>query len=210
MITRQRFLLPLFVLLIAWAAGDGGRCAAEEAVNANPASAGVEVAVSRSGRALMPVVVAPGAGESTRGAAAELADYLTRITGGEFAVVAGDGSEGIAVGQIAELTPLGEPVDFQPGAPLRRDEYLMRTHPRSVQLIGASPLATRFAVWDFLHTAGYRLYFPTDTWEVVPRQPNLSFRLDRFERPDYVTRSAHAALPGLTHSFGSDGSSGTV
>src|SRR5690606_28345187 len=50
-------------------------------------------------------------------------------------------------------------------------------------------------VWDFLHAAGYRLYFPTDEWEIIPRQPDLNFRLDRFEQPDYVTRSAPRGAP---------------
>lgn len=66
-------------------------------------------AVTRAarGQPRFPVVVAPGAGQRAREAARELAEYLGRIGGVQFAVEEGDGARGLAVGLFTDFPGLG-------------------------------------------------------------------------------------------------------
>jgi len=66
----------------------------------------VTLALAKDGQALHRIVVAKGASERTRVAAAELADYLGRITGTKFSVETGDGSTGLAVGPHTDFPTL--------------------------------------------------------------------------------------------------------
>src|SRR5437870_5147177 len=66
----------------------------------------VEVRLSADGKALRPVVIAEQASAPTKAAAAELADYLGRITGAKFVVQSGDGTSGIALGKPGDFPAL--------------------------------------------------------------------------------------------------------
>ena len=143
-----------------------------------------------NGRALQNIVVAPGASERTRIAAAELADYLGRITGAKFKVQQGDGTTGLAVGPATDFPVLKLDGLLKNRDPFRCDDYLLRTHGHGAFLVGASDVAAHLAVWDFLHRLGYRLYFLTDTWEIIPKSPAAKVALDEVERPHYFTRAA--------------------
>jgi hypothetical protein len=153
------------------------------------------VVLAQGGRAKQSVVVRTAASEATRRAARELADYLGRIAGATFEVRRGDGTSGLAVGVEGDFPGLSHGIKFAPDDPLRRDEYLIRTHPDGAYVIGASETAVTLAVWDLLHRLGYRLFFPTDTWEVVPKHRRLTIAVDAVERPDYVTRRAPRGAP---------------
>lgn len=153
-------------------------------------AAGPSVTLARQGQAVLPVVVAPQAGPRVRLAADELAECLGRISGAEFRVEQGDGSRGLAVGVFREFPGLGLAERFQPAALSRREEYLLRSHAQGVHLVGATENAVEHAVWDFLHRLGYRHFFPTETWEIVPRLSTLTVSLDVLERPDFYNRSA--------------------
>lgn len=155
----------------------------------------VTLALAKDGQALHHIVIATSAGEQTRLAASELADYLGRITGAKFSLVTGDGTTGLAVGTHTDFPALKLGALFESGNPFRLDDYLLRTHARGAWLVGASDHAARLAVWDFLHHLGYRLYFLTDTWEVIPHKPNATVSLDCLERPHYVTRQAPRGAP---------------
>lgn len=148
----------------------------------------VPCAVAKDGAALHRVVVGAAATERTKAAAKTLADHLGRITGGRFAVADGDGAAGLAVGRAADFPALILAGRFAPGDVTRREEYVLRTHAGGAWLVGATDLAVEHAVWDFLHRAGYRQFFPGRNWEVVPRRPDLSVAADAFEAPDYHAR----------------------
>ena len=62
-----------------------------------------ELPLAADGKALVPVVVSEKASPATKQVAAELADYLGRITGAKFEVAAGDGTKGIVLGTLAEF-----------------------------------------------------------------------------------------------------------
>ena len=158
------------------------------------------VALARDAQALQPVVVGPNASEPIRQAATDLAELLSRITGASFEVVQGDGRKGLAVGIATDFPDLELDLDFS-AEPLERQRYRLRSHRDGVWLIGASEQAAEYAVWDLLHRLGYRLFFPTDTWEIVPQQSDLQVALDVLEQPDFITRQAPRGAPWSDHAL---------
>jgi hypothetical protein len=151
-----------------------------------PATA--ETLLAEDGKARLPIVVARAASERERQAAAALADYLHRITGGKFEVQAGDGRSGIAIGQAAHFPELPFQKLWDLADPTQSENYLLRSHDRGLYLLGASDLAVENAVWDLLHRLGHRQFFPGPTWEVVPRVNKLAATVDVREQPAYHMR----------------------
>lgn len=152
-----------------------------------------EVLLADNGQAIHSIVVGSGASERTREAAGDLAEYLGRVVGGEFEVKTGDGATGIAVGSYKDFPVLELQDLFDSDNISRRDEFLLRTHDEGVYLVGATDLAAQHAVWDFLYRIGYRQFFPTDTWEYVPQEPDLKIMLNDFEQPDFYNRNGPRA-----------------
>lgn len=148
-----------------------------------------KVVLADDGRALHVIVVGSAASERTCEAAKDLAEYLGRITGGNFDIKEGDGTKGIAVGTYEDFLQLGFEDMFDPRDLTRRDDYLLRTHGNGVYLVGATEFAVQHAVWDFLYRIGHRQFFLTDTWEFVPETPELAVEMDTFEHPDYYCRN---------------------
>lgn len=148
-----------------------------------------EVVIALEGEARLPVVVSPEAGETVRAAADDLAAYLGRISGGDFQVREGSGAKGLVLGVPKNLDETPFETDFGEG-PFERDHYLIRSTKTGLYLLGATPAAAEFAVWDLLHEFGYRYYFPSPRWEIIPERKNLRLSIDRYERPDYYNRGA--------------------
>ncbi len=146
------------------------------------------VVLAENGRAHVAVVVAPDAADEVRETAGELADYLGRISGTTFEVIAGDGTSGLAVGIASDFPALALADRFDAGDLTRREEYLLRSHADGVLLIGATEAALRHAVWDFLYRLGYRQFFPGSVWESIPALDTVAVTLDTFEQPDYWGR----------------------
>jgi len=143
--------------------------------------------LAKDQRALLPVVVGGGASAATRAAAGDLARYLGRISGAEFTIETGDGSRGIVLGCPGDFARPPIPVPFGDG-PFDREDYVLRSHPGGLWLLGATDLAATHAVWDLLHRLGYRQFFPGETWEVVPRASHLKIAVDEHERPSFHAR----------------------
>ncbi len=143
------------------------------------------------GIARFPIVVGVGADEMIWEAAEDLALYLETISGAPFDVVEGDGQEGLVLGEPDDFEALAVPdVEFGEG-PLEQEDYAMRSHEtQGLYLLGASPLAVQFAVWDLLYRLGHRQFFPTETWEVVPERERIEVAIDIRESPDYQSRQA--------------------
>ncbi|WP_223911151.1 DUF4838 domain-containing protein [Geobacter sp. AOG1] len=136
----------------------------------------------------MPVVISWDASDRVQRAAQQLADYLGKISGAHFEVVAGDGTSGIAVGLPGQFpkVPSGGLGDIHD--PTRQEDYLLRSHAKGIHVIGASELAVEDAVWDLLYRIGYRQFFPGPVWEVIPRVRALSAAVDVTEHPAYYAR----------------------
>jgi hypothetical protein len=147
----------------------------------------VDIRLASQGNEPLPVVVSPDASPRVRAAAETLASYLGRIGGASVRVTKGDGSKGVAVG-LAEEFPEGPKAPWPEGDPKRREDYLLQSHAEGLWAIGATELAVEHAVWDLLYRLGHRQFFPGETWEVVPHEPELLIAVDVHERPDYLAR----------------------
>jgi hypothetical protein len=143
--------------------------------------------LAKDHRAVLPVVVGPEASAATKTAAADLAEYLGRMSGAEFKVENGDGSRGIVVGCPADFAKLPFPCQFGSG-PFERGDYVLRSHAQGLYLLGASDLAVSHAVWDLLHRLGYRQFFPGETWEVIPNADHLAIAVDDRQSPSFYAR----------------------
>ena len=136
------------------------------------AAAPSPVVLARGGQAAVAIVVGENALPRTKQAAADLAAYLGKITGGRFEVKTGDGTSGLAVGLPGHFPDLPTRDRWAKPAIAAREDYLLHTHPQGAYLLGATEQAVEHAVWDFLYRLGYRQFFPGEHWEVVPTQPS--------------------------------------
>jgi len=154
----------------------------------SPANAApVAVDFARDGKALLPVVVSAEASKRVRQAAQVLAEYLERMTGAPFTIMTGDGTRGLAVGRPADFPAVRIAVPFD-GAITEREDYLLRSHPQGVYLLGATDMAVEYSVWDLLYRLGYRQFFPGPVWEVTPSLPLAAIAVDAYEHPDFYAR----------------------
>lgn len=148
----------------------------------------VAISLVKDGAKPLPIVVSAQADVRVQKAAADLAMYLSRISGSDFQVHAGDGTSGIAVGTATDFPALKLQNEFNANDALLREEYLLRSHSQGLYIVGASDLAVEDAVWDLLYRLGYRQFFPGKIWEVVPHSSTLEIAIDAKEHPDYAVR----------------------
>jgi len=147
-----------------------------------------QVGLASRGRALVAIVVAPGAAGETKRHARMLADYLGRVSGAKFRVATGDGRSGVAVGVAGDFPKLELGGLFDRKDPLRLDDYLLRSHKAGLYVVGATELAVSHAIWDLLYRIGHRQFFSGELWEIVPSRRELSVAIDTFEHPDFAMR----------------------
>jgi Domain of unknown function (DUF4838) len=140
-----------------------------------------------NGKALLPIIVGKDASERTRQTAKTLAAYLAKISGAKFEIQAGDSSSGLVVGTAKDFPALARK-QWDANDPTRSEDYLLHSHPHGVHVVGASDLAVEDAVWDLLHRLGYRQFFPSATWEVIPETRDLKILVDAQEHPSYYSR----------------------
>ncbi len=170
---------------------------------AGAARAAVECRLVRDGTPL-PVVVSPAADASVRNSAGQLTNLLARMLGQVVPLETGDGRQGLAVGFPGDFPALREKL-YGDRLPERWDEsqnlaqaqrYVLVSHAEGVAIVGATQLAVEYAVWDFLYRLGYRYFFPSKTWEVVPKlsQGQAVVSLDEDETPDYFDRRLWGAM----------------
>ena len=155
----------------------------------NSGSSHVTLSLAADRRALLPIVISDKASDRTKAVAAELADYLRRMTGVTFEVRTGDGSAGIVLGTLAEFPypSLDEPLAIR-GRFDGREAYAIRTEPGRLVLIGATDLGASHAAFRFLEHLGCRWFFPAPEWEVVPSVPDLRISANETDRPTLLAR----------------------
>ena len=149
---------------------------------------GASVELAIAGKPALPVVVSSGASERVRKAAATLADYLGRISGGHFEVTTGEGKNGIAVGLLSDFPALKISEPWDKNDITRREDYLLRSTSSGLLVIGSTELAVEDATWDLLYRLGYRQFFPGEHWEVIPKIADLHIEVDTHEHPAYLGR----------------------
>lgn len=153
------------------------------------AHAATPARLAADGKALQPIVISANASDATKAVAAELADYLGRISGAKFEVRTGDGARGIVLGTLAEFpnASLAQPLEIR-GTYDGREAFAIRTEKDRVLLIGATDLGASHAAMRLLEHLGCRWFFPAQEWEVVPSAKALSVSLDETDRPRILAR----------------------
>ncbi len=147
------------------------------------------VALAADGKALAPIVIAPGSSEALKQTAADLAASLKQITGAEFAITEGTEPGGITVGTIAQFpdASLNEALaiaDTYNGL----EAYAIRSNDGTVRLLGNTDLGASHAANRFLELLGRRVYFMGPNWEIVPQIRTLNFDLNETSRPKVWSR----------------------
>ncbi|MDP6107726.1 MAG: DUF4838 domain-containing protein, partial [Candidatus Brocadiia bacterium] len=164
-----------------------------------------DLVMARDGQALA-TIVAPGRTEPEQFAASELARYLGQMAGCTFTVApaAGDGPL-ICVGTPASVGPLlADRALRRRALALPEEGFLIRADAQRLCLIGASPRATLYAVYDFLEDdLGAAWTIPGPEGEVIPSHDPLIIRpANRVESPTFPLRSFQAM--GLDGAEGAD------
>lgn len=154
-----------------------------------------EATLAVDGLALMPIVVSPTASDSVVSSANKLAHYLGQITNADFQIIRDNEAKGITVGVSTDFPDLALKDSFDSISVGEREAYVLKTHSTGVYIIGATELAVQHAVWEFLYQLGYRQFFPTETWEVVPQKKTLKVTLDIYDSPDFFVRLAPRFAP---------------
>ncbi len=136
----------------------------------------------------LPIVLSPQASEATRALAQDLQRYLEQISGGTFAITTGTPQRGIVLGVASDWPELEAAQELTPQSFTDRECYRLRSSADRLLVLGATEQGLSHAVWDLLYRLGYRLFLPTDKWEIIPHREQLSVDLDVTERPDFFTR----------------------
>ncbi|MBM4082804.1 MAG: hypothetical protein FJ278_24065, partial [Planctomycetes bacterium] len=154
-------------------------------------ASGVEAAtLAQDGKATAAVVLSAKATLPEQTAARELADYLSKVTGGQFAI------QDESSATRADFTLYIGPTQFAQAqgldaAKLGPEEWLMRTVGKDLILIGGRPRGTLYAVYRFLEdVVGVHWWSPWE--ESVPRKPTLAVDgLDRRGKPVLAYRDIY-------------------
>jgi hypothetical protein len=147
------------------------------------------ITIASHGRAMAAIVLPKTPTAPERTAAAELADYLGRVTGGTFEVITGDAmvpSSRIYVGPTEFAKANGtDPASLGP------EEWVMRTVGEDLVLVGGRPRGTLYAAYHFLEDfVGVHWWNPFE--ETVPSKPTLAVEdLDRRGQPVFRYRDIY-------------------
>ena len=149
------------------------------------------VVVAEKGRVLVPVVVSPSAIAETRETAADLARLLSAITGATFSVTeSADLTAGISLGlpgDFSDLKVYSLPY-WDALGPDAATHIVAWSNGKNVSLSGSTNQSLRNAMWELLHTIGYRKYAPYDAWEVIPKKPRLVIDVAVKRTPRFQSR----------------------
>ena len=137
-----------------------------------------ETVLARQGHTAYHIAAATEGSGLANHAADELASYLQRVTGGQFAVTAA-GSTGPAIR-----------LDTQASGDLGEEGFRIRSEGQDIHITGGSPRGLLYGVYAFLEDyVGVRWYGPDYTQ--VPQQPTLTVpAIERTESPAFAYREA--------------------
>lgn len=165
------------------------------AAGGNAAFAAELYTIADDGSPAAPIRVQVGSSKAIVAAADDLADRLGRMVGSPFVVRKDLDGPGIIFALAGSADSLPDDATFSENID-DREAYLIRSTADRLYVIGATELALEHAVEDLLWRLGYRHYFPSEAWEIVPDRPNLQIEVDAIERPDYLSRKMSYGLGG--------------
>ncbi len=152
--------------------------------------------IAEDGRPVATIVTAAGAEPKAVAAAAELQQYVERMSGAKLAVVTdADSPRGslILVGRSRLTQDLGVPIPSGLTGARREEGYVVRCRGDRLVLAGNDEgpyYGTTYAVDDLLRRLGVRWFMPGEYGEMVPRAPTVTVpELDVREKPDFIMRN---------------------
>jgi len=188
--------MPAALAEIVWIFCIAAGFTASGAKAASPAAQS-EMVLVRNGQARAAIVTAAKPSENVRIAAAELQEYIEKITGAKLPIAtdrAPPAGTLILVGR-STLTDRIPGLEIPTGKTknLREEGFVMQTDSDRVVLAGndVEPYyGTRYAVAEFLHRLGVRWFMPGEIGEVVPRMATILVGPMRVvDRPDFPVRN---------------------
>jgi hypothetical protein len=145
--------------------------------------------IASRGKAQCVIVVQERATAAEKQAAEELAEHLSKMTGGTFGgpeVSTGE-KRIILIGQGSIASNLFPEVPF---SSLGGEETIAKTKGDVLLLAGGRPRGTLYAVYRFLHKQGVRWWTPWAT--TIPKRPTLTVQdIDIREKPAFEYREAY-------------------
>ncbi len=136
-----------------------------------------EIVLAQDGVAALPIVASEGSGP-----AEDLANYLSRMSGAEFARLPKSEGAALFVGTFADFPRSRIGLGEQLGA----EEFVIRSDGGSLYLIGGGEQGVSHAVFTLLGELGCRWYFPGETWEEIPRRTTIKGVWDIRDKPDFA------------------------
>jgi len=144
-----------------------------------------ETALAHQGKPVCPITVLDVANPTQMKLAKELAEWLQQSVGEPFEIRDGEPQSGIILGlwnQVEHFLPR----DWAP--PSVSEGYSLQTDGDRAWILGHDILGLQQAVYGFLHHLGCRWFFPDPAWAVIPKQPDLSVRLNVRTGPAFLHR----------------------
>ncbi|MFQ5810647.1 MAG: DUF4838 domain-containing protein, partial [Armatimonadota bacterium] len=141
-----------------------------------------------AGQARMPIVLSEQATDRQKELAAELADYLKRISGAEFEVTTGAGKTGIVLGTIDQFRMPRWRKALAVRGHDGLEAYGIRSGSKRLLILGSTDLGLDRGITRLLETLGCRWFFPSAAWHVVPRLDRVAVNISLTDRPALLSR----------------------
>lgn len=123
-----------------------------------------------------------------QGIAQDLITVLDEITG-QPSTLQSTPSQGLILGISSDYPTIAAEAQLDPTTMDGREDYVIRSSPDNLLLIGATQQGLRHAVADLLYRWGYRHFFPSAAWKVIPQSAILRLRANDVERPAFIVRN---------------------
>lgn len=121
------------------------------------------------------IVVAQNATKQETFAAEELQHYIEKLIGFKLTIEPSDSAapaRAFVIGRHPALQQYAEKLDNLHGA--RPDSFAVIANAGFIGMVGVTPIATCYAVWEWLENLGVRWIFPTPKGEYVPQLTQIA------------------------------------
>lgn len=159
-----------------------------------------KIILAKDKKATHPIVISKEASVDTEKQAELLAYKLNQISGAKFEIKRSDEVHGITLGVQGDFKKLQASKPFDLSSPAEQQGYEIKSDNKGLYIVGATSLALAYAIYDFLESFGYRYYFPTSQWEIIPKLNVMEYASFVREIPDYYHRRIWAGF-GVWNEF---------
>jgi hypothetical protein len=148
------------------------------------------IQICQDGKALVPIVISPNASDEIKKTAETLASILKKISGATFLIETQDQPKGITLGTLKQFPDKTLNADMAiKDVYDGLEAYAILSDNGSIRLLGNTDLGVSHAMFHFLESLGYRYYFMSPKWEIIPDKKNLNCTLNEIRRPWMLSRS---------------------